>query len=85
MTFFRGGVTIMNYISATYIFQKVLLVPRLHNDGYLKEAIITFLKFFVHIESFFLANLVTIAVFNILSNNKPTEQTRHNKGFAKKW
>lgn len=38
--------------------------------GDLKEAIITFLRFFVPLESFFLGNLATIAVFNLLTNKQ---------------
>ena len=40
------------------------------DDGDLKEATIMFLRFFVPIESFFLRNLATIAVFNILTNKQ---------------
>ena len=40
------------------------------DDRVLKEAVITFIKFFVHIESFFLGNLATIAVFNLLTNKQ---------------
>lgn len=40
------------------------------DDGDLKEATSIFLRFFVPIESFFLGNLATIAVFNTLTNKR---------------